>query len=164
MTALFILYALLLFVLPLLWAAFGETQWLLILLRYLPGIVLLTPLPLFLLLLRDRRAIIAGAGIGIIGIFYFMGLELPGRSSTGETLKVMSYNIRAGLGGPDQIAQYLVDSQMDLIALQEARAPLADPKADPVPIILERMVGYEMARGGSRGELVLLSRRKNGPQ
>jgi hypothetical protein len=147
--AVFVFYALFLGALPLLWGVYGESHWLLNLLRYLPGLVLLIPLPVLVLLLRDKKAVLAGAVVGIFGIFYFLGFELPGRSSEGGTLTVMSYNIRAGLGGPESIAKFLADSDTDLVALQEARAPLADSTADPVPAIVERMTGYEMARGGS---------------
>jgi endonuclease/exonuclease/phosphatase family metal-dependent hydrolase len=105
-----------------------------------------------------RQNLVAGLVAGLLGVFFFMGLELPARSKEGANLKVMSYNIRAGLGGPKEISEYLAESGIEIVALQEARAPLADPKADPVPTISEGLEGFSLARGGSRGELVVLSR------
>lgn len=153
-----IAYLVVLAFLPVLWSVYGETQWLLILLRYLPGFILLAPIPILVLMAWNKKAVAAGLVAGLLGVFYFMGLELPARSKDGPNLRVMSYNIRAGLGGPEAIAEYLADSGIEVIALQEARAPLADPKADPVPTISDGLDGYSLARGGSRGELVVLSR------
>ena len=70
----------------------------------------------------------------------------------------MTFNIRAGLGGPKAIGEFLKEQNVDVIALQEARAPLSNPSADPIPEIQKSLKGYSMARGGLRGELVLLSR------
>lgn len=126
--------------------------------RYLPGVVLLAPVPVFVLMAWNKKALLAGLGACLLGLFYLMGLELPGRSKDGSDFVVMSYNIRAGLGGPKKIAQYLGESGVEIVALQEARAPLADQQADPVPTIAETLRDFSMARGGSRGELVVFSR------
>lgn len=149
-------YLLALLVLSILWEVCGETQWLLILLRYLPGFVLMLPLPVLVLAAWNKKALLAGVLAGILGVFYFLGFEVPGRAKDGANLTVMSYNIRAGLGGPKTIAEYLLDADVDIIALQEARAPLANSEADPVPPISSTMKSYLTARGGIRGELVIL--------
>lgn len=147
-----------LFLLPILWWALGERHWPLILLRYMPSVMFLTPLPVLLLAIRKRWVWLAGVALTVFVAIFYMGLEVPGRAREGGSLSVMTYNIRAGLGGPEKIGAHLLEQNVDIIGLQEARAPLADPKADPVPALSENLQGYQMARGGSRGELVSYSR------
>ena len=152
------LYALALLSLPVFWSVLGERHWPLILLRYLPGGLSLLPIPFFLLFVRDRRTWIASLALMGFCAFTFMGLQLNlGGSEQGE-LSVLSYNIRAGLGGPEEIASFLKSGDFDLIGLQEMRAPMIDKDADPLPVLEEALPDYQVARGGKRGELAIFSR------
>lgn len=144
--------------LPLLWWKLGERFWPLILLRYAPPVLFLLPILLLLLTQRDRRVWAGGALLGLFCLFILMDCQLPLRSRAGGGLSVISYNIRAGLAGPRDIAEYLASRNADIICLQEARAPLSNPKVDPIDEISQRLQGYHMARGGKRGELVIYSR------
>lgn len=155
---LFSLYGIGLLSLPVLWWGLGERHWPLILLRYLPGGLSLIPIPVFLLLLRDRRATLAGFCLSLFCLFAFMDLQLPFRRKGAGDLTFVSYNIQAGLGGAAQLGTYFKDGDFDIIGLQEARAPLKDPKADPIPTVATFLPDYQIARGGIRGELVVLSK------
>ncbi len=151
-------YAFLLLLLPVLWTMFGENYWPLILLRYAPGVIFLVPLLPLMAMARDRIA----WGFAAVSVFLvvsnLMGLQARIGPTTPGEFSAMTFNIRAGLGGPKEIGEFLKRQSVDVIALQEARAPMSDLKADPMTAIQDSLEGYSMARGGLRSELVLLSR------
>ena len=146
-------------ILPLLWLLTGERQWFLILCQYAPpALYALAWLKLVGLaaLCRPRRA-----WLGLIPpLIWFLLFLLPFRWHQPETgdFSVLTWNIQAGLSGPEKIAQILAEQKVDVIALQEARIPSAQPGGvDPLPAILTALK-CQVARGGERGELVILSR------
>ena len=153
-----VLYALALLSLPILWSAFGERHELLILLRYMPAAALFVPIVVLLLPERDPRVWLASTLLLCWMAFYFLGLELPFRAKEESSLSVMTYNIKAGLEGPQELGRYLAEQKVDIICLQEARPPVAKPDVDPVDAIVAALPDYQMARGGIRGELVILSK------
>lgn len=145
--------------LPLLWRAFGEHQWFLVLCQYAPpALYALAWLKLAGLaaVSRPRRA-----WLGLIPpILWMLFVLLPWRTHRPQSgdFSVLSWNIQAGLSGPEKIAQILAQQNVDAIALQECRIPSAQPGGvDPLPAILTAL-NYQVARGGERGELVTLSR------
>lgn len=160
----YVTYALALLLLPLLWSRFGERQWLLIGLAYAPGILYLFPLlPLFAsaALLKIRPLLFPSLLLLTLVFFGRMDFQFPrqGQSQGDKSLSVLSYNVRAGLGGREEITAYLKEQWSDLIGLQECRQPLDRRFQDPTPAILADMKSdYHFARGGHRGELVSLSR------
>lgn len=151
-----------LFVLPILWIAFADSHWLLILLRFAPPLAYLAVLVLVssAAMLYKVRYFWHGAAAGFIFVLtYYMGFQLHfSQEQTTVRLSVMSFNIHAGTGGEDAIGSFLASSGCDIIGLQEARKPLVVNLPDPVPKIRTMLPGYSLARGGSRGELVTLSR------
>lgn len=145
--------------LPVFWHLAGERQWFLTLCQYAPpALYALAWLQLVGLaaLGRPRRA-----WLGLLPpLLWLLFVLLPFRTHRPETgdFSVLSWNIQAGLSGPEKIAQILADTKVDVIALQEARVPSAQPGGvDPVPAILSALK-CGVARGGERGELVILSR------
>lgn len=145
--------------LPLLWQMAGEHEWFLVLCQYAPPVLYaLAWLKLVGLaaLSRPRRA-----WLGLLPpLLWFVLVLLPFRTHKSETgdFSVLSWNIQAGLSGPEKIAQVLAETKADVIALQEARVPSAQPGGvDPLPAILKAL-NCQVARGGERGELVILSR------
>lgn len=162
------LYALALLALWLMWLRYGERHWLLIGLCYAPPLLYAAPLvPLFgaALLLGNKRLLLPSVlltGAVLAGPFDF---QLPrlGTPTGSTSLKVLSYNVRAGLGGDgkgasEKVAAYLKESGADLIGLQESRQPMDQKFSDPTPTITAALSGYHVARGGHRQELVNLSR------
>jgi len=145
--------------LPLLWRVAGERQWFLLLCQYAPPYLYLFAwlmLALLAALSRPRRA-----WLGLVPpALWLVMLLLPfhfQRGHAGE-FSVLSWNIQAGLSGPDKIADLLKQSNADVVALQEARVPSAQPGGvDPLPVILSKWQ-RQVARGGERGELVVLTR------
>lgn len=146
-------------VLPLLWRVAGERQWFLLLCQYAPPCLYLLALLMVALLAalcRPRRA-----WLGLLApLLWLVMLLLPfhfQRGRAGE-FSAMSWNIQAGLSGPDKIADLLKEQGADVVCLQEARVPSAQPGGlDPVPVILTKWP-RQVARGGERGELVVLTR------
>lgn len=145
--------------LPLLWRAAGERQWFLLLCQYAPPyLYLLAWLMLALLaaLTRPRRA-----WLGLLPpLLWFLLVLLPFHVQRGRNgqFSALSWNIQAGLSGPDKIANLLKESNADVVALQEVRVPLGQPGAvDPLTTILTRWP-RQVARGGAGGELVVLTR------
>lgn len=155
-----LLYAVLLLLLTILWSVFGEQYWPLILLRYMPAGVLLVPLVGFLLIERDPRVWLASTLLVGWVTVSFLGFELPFRAKerSPHSISVMTYNIKAGLEGPEELGRYLAEQEIDIICLQEARPAVARPEVDPVDDILAALPDYQIARGGIRGELVILSK------
>lgn len=144
--------------LPLLWQLAGERNWFLILCQYAPpALYALAWLKLAGLaaVSRPRRA-----WLGLIpSLLWFLLVLLPFRTHRPETgdFSVLCWNIQAGLSGPEKIAQILSEQKVDVIALQEARVPSARPGGvDPVPVLLGALK-CQVARGGERGELVVLT-------
>lgn len=144
--------------LPLLWQVAGERNWFLILCQYAPPVLYgLAWLKLAGLaaLTRPRRA-----WLGLVpSLLWFVLVLLPFRTHRPDTgdFSVLCWNIQAGLSGPEKIAQILAEQKVDVIALQEARVPSAKPGGvDPVPALLTALK-CQVARGGERGELVVLT-------
>lgn len=145
---------------PLLWRLAGERFWLLILFQYAPGWLFLAAWLLLLLFglgLRPRRG-----WLGLLPAIFWLPYELlPYRFSSiapGSGLRVLTYNIQAGLHGPQPLGAWLAEQKLDVICLQEARKPMAQAGPDPVPILQAALPGYSLARGGQRGELAVLAR------
>jgi len=151
-------YALFLCLLPILWLTLGERYWPLVLLSYMPGVVLIVPIPFLLLGVTEMRVRFAGGLVLLFAVVNFMGMELPGRGCPNGPISVMTYNIRAGLGGAEEVARFMRDQELEILALQEARAPLSKPESDPVKVLTSELERYQLARGGIRDELVLYSR------
>ena len=164
--ALTVMYALAVLLIQVVLWRWGERHWLLVLFCYAPPVLYLVPLlPLLLAAaaLKMRGLALALFFVAAFIIFGPMDFRIP-RPGGGEgTLKVLSYNVRAGLGGNgqgagEQVADFLHDSGADLIGLQECRQPMDKHFTDPTPVILEQMKGFHSVRGGHRGELLTLSR------
>ena len=157
-------YGLFLLLLPLLWARVGERHWLLIGLAYAPGVLYLLPLlPLVIAaaFFKAPKLLAASLVMTLVVVFGYMDFQWAGSEQPkGERqLSVLSYNVRAGLGGKEEIADYLRSQGSDLVGLQECRQPLDRRFQDPTPEILAELKDdYHFARGGHRGELVSLSR------
>jgi endonuclease/exonuclease/phosphatase (EEP) superfamily protein YafD len=146
-------------VLPLLWWVAGERQWFLILCQYAPPVLYFAAwlkLVILAALIRPQRAI-----LGLLPpLLWLLLVLIPFRLHSGGQgdFSALSWNIQAGLSGPEKIAGLLAENKADIIALQEARLPMAQPGGvDPVPVLLQRNK-LNVARGGERGELVILSR------
>ncbi|MFN8610170.1 MAG: endonuclease/exonuclease/phosphatase family protein [Vulcanimicrobiota bacterium] len=145
--------------LPLLWRLTAERQWLLVLCQYSP------PLLYFLAWLKlAGLAALARPRRAFWGLFppllWLLLVIAPFQMHKGQAgdFSALSWNIQAGLSGPDKIAELLAGTGADIVALQEARVPSAQPGGvDPVPALLQRNK-LNIARGGERGELVILSR------
>ncbi|MBI3925233.1 MAG: endonuclease/exonuclease/phosphatase family protein [Armatimonadetes bacterium] len=154
-------YLVLLLALPLAWAIWGEAHWLLVLPRYAPPLLYLA---FFLALAACARlARVKHLGPGFLGglvllLIAYLGFSIPQQSRPSGDFAVLSFNIRAGLGGIDPLSAFLRETDCDVIGLQEARKPVAAAGPDPVPLLAQAMPGYELARGGERGELAILSR------
>ena len=151
-----------LLLLRVLWEMIGESHWLLVLTRFAPAPAYFGVL--FLIFLFDfvlrRSKSLAPAALSFIFITAVVGSPVLslGAETAAPELTAVSYNVRAGLAGGEKIGNYLDRQKADIICLQEARAPLAAPKKDPVPILTRQLKGYRRARGGSRGELVTYSK------
>lgn len=160
----YLFYAAVLLILPLLWWRFGERHWLLIGLAYAPPILYALPaVPLFIAAaaLKLRKLILPSIALILFVLWGRMDFQLPraGQPTGDNTLSVLSYNVKAGLEGPDEIAKYLEEQGSDLIGLQECRQPIDRRFHDPTPTILAKLEkSYHSARGGHRGELLSLSR------
>ncbi|GMU56308.1 MAG: hypothetical protein AMXMBFR33_54540 [Candidatus Xenobia bacterium] len=151
MTRLLWAYLGLLLLLPCLWAWLGERHWLLVLLRYLPAVCYLVPLLLILLVRRPLPpALVLLTLLVYLGLYSGLALNWP---RSGQ-LKVLTWNIHAGVDGLKQVQETLLSQAADIVLLQEARRP-ARGGEDPLPRLTE---GYHFARGGSAGELAILSR------
>jgi vancomycin resistance protein VanJ len=70
----------------------------------------------------------------------------------------VTWNIHAGLAGADAVARAMHATEADIFLLQEARKPLRGGLPDPAPGIVQAFLGWHSARGGSAGELLILSR------
>ncbi|MGE0495193.1 MAG: endonuclease/exonuclease/phosphatase family protein [Vulcanimicrobiota bacterium] len=157
-TALLLGYAGGLCLIPVYFRLVPERHWVTVLPCYAPPLVWLAPLPLLAGLawwLKVRPALIASALV--LPLLLASGLQLSAPARPGS-LRAISYNIQAGLGGPARLADYLLKHSPDIIALQEARTPIAPGHPDPVPILAERLVGYQLVRGGIRDELAIFTR------
>ena len=160
----YLFYAAVLLILPLLWWRFGERHWLLIGLAYAPPILYALPaVPLFIaaVALKLRKLILPSIALILFVLWGRMDFQLPraGQPTGDNALSVLSYNVKAGLEGPDEIAKYLEEQGSDLIGLQECRQPIDRRFHDPTPTILAKLEkSYHSARGGHRGELLSLSR------
>lgn len=165
-TALTILYALAVLLVQVVLWCWAERQWLLILSCYAPPVLYLVPLlPLVLaaVALKMRELGLAICALALFIVFGPMDFRISGPGGGEGALKVLSYNVRAGLGGDglgagEEVADFLRDSGADLVGLQECRRPMDKHFTDPTPVILERMKGFHSVRGGDRGELLALSR------
>lgn len=152
------LYAVALLLLPILWSVWGERYAPLILLRYMPAVAFLAPFALFLLPERNPRVWLGSMVFLCWMSVSYLGFEMPFRSGERSALSVMTYNIKAGLEGPEDLGSFLAEQDVDVICLQEARPPIAKPDIDPVNAIAAALPKHKMARGGIRGELVILSK------
>lgn len=151
-------YALFLCLLPILRLTLGERFWPLVLLSYMPGVALIVPIPFLLLGITEKRVRFAGVLVLFFAVVNFMGMELPGRGCPNGPISVMTYNIRAGLGGAEEIARFMKEQELEILALQEARPPISNPESDPIEVLTAELERYQLARGGIRDELVLYSR------
>lgn len=78
-----------------------------------------------------------------------------GHNASGS-LRVATFNVRAGTLGAEALGPLLQSVKPDVILLQECRVPLKGGP-DPLPAILRSFPGWHSARGGERGELAILS-------
>ncbi|MEW6278696.1 MAG: endonuclease/exonuclease/phosphatase family protein [Candidatus Eremiobacterota bacterium] len=131
-----------------------EDHWLPILARYLPPLTWGLMLALLLALFRlTRTPILVLPTLVCLALWLAVsGFQL--RPSRPGSLRVMTWNIHAGLAGPERIGAFLAASGCDLILLQEARRP-ARGGPDPVPALRAALPCHDIARSG---ELVILSR------
>lgn len=135
-----------------------ERHWLVILFAWAPPILYLL---LWLLVstldivTRRRRAAPPGLLSGLLVLFGFSGLCWHLAPRPTATLSALTLNIRAGLGGPEDIGRYLSAQKVDVIAMQEARVPSATRGPDPTPLVLAQMEGWHIVRGGRKNELVI---------
>lgn len=160
------LYSLAVLLISLLLWRWGERHWLLIGLCYAPPVLYLAPLvPLLAaaVALKMRLMVLPLAALTAFIVAGPMDFCVPGPGGAKGGFTVLSYNVRAGLGGDGKgaapaVAEFLSGSGADLIGLQECRQPIDTRFTDPTPEILERMSGFHSVRGGHRGELLVLSR------
>lgn len=143
---------------PIYFRVLGERHWVTVLPCYAPPLVWLAPLPFLAGLawwLKVRPALIGPALL--LPLLFASGLQLSAPARPGQ-VRAISYNIQAGLGGPSGLADYLLQNPADIIALQEARTPIAAGHPDPVPLLAERLERYRLVRGGIRDELAIFTR------
>ena len=139
-----------------------ETVWFLILFRYAPPILfvlLWLAVSILDFVANGKKALPASLVSGVLVLLFFLNISLPWQRVSGEAdLVAVSYNIQAGLGGPEKVANFLREQKADVLCLQEARPPVVNPDVDPAPILAKELNDYYHARGGVKGELLTLTR------
>lgn len=109
---------------------------------------------LALLALRARR----GLALVLVGAFVTSVYFDWGWGGAGEkTVRVATFNCRAGTLGVEQLGPLLQSVGPDVILLQECRVPVRKGP-DPLPVIRKSFPEWSFVRGGERGELAILSR------
>lgn len=104
----------------------GEDWWLTAALLYLPRVVFLLPLVLFvpavLWPLKRPRLLWTQAAALVLCVFPLMGFVLPwsAPSAEGPTLKVVSFNVNSYYGGVEGLMSSITRAEADLVVLQEA--------------------------------------------
>ncbi len=126
----------------------GERQWLLSLLLFVPPQILLLPLVLLVplaLLVRPSLCLWLAGAAGLVVFGYMTFRWTPNVFPDSHTLTVITHNV--GQGNRAQFAKFLADEQPDVLLLQDAQ---------------HRAPGLQIAFPGStvesRGEFVIVSR------
>ncbi len=131
----------------------AERHWFTTFITYIPQHPFGIPtaaLLLWSILRRDRRALTLNAAAALFFLFALMGFNIPWRSLTrpsGTPVRVMTYNIHHGSHGADEIAKAIVNSNADIVCLQEANANTRWPR-DPLPQLAKRLPDWHLASGG----------------
>jgi endonuclease/exonuclease/phosphatase (EEP) superfamily protein YafD len=103
----------------------GERWWVTGVGLYLPRFILAVPLPLIAVaigLARLHRLFWTQVFAALLLLFPLMGFVLPRparRSADGPVLRVLSYNINAGLGGIERVVAEINEQSPDVVLLQE---------------------------------------------
>jgi vancomycin resistance protein VanJ len=103
----------------------GEAWWVSTVGLYLPRVGFALPLPFIagaLRLFRMRRLLWLQALSALVILFPLMGLVLPRPTSTARgapTLRVLSFNVNAGYGGPELVVDEINRYAPDIVLLQE---------------------------------------------
>jgi endonuclease/exonuclease/phosphatase (EEP) superfamily protein YafD len=103
----------------------GESWWITTIGLYLPRLVLGFPLPIVsvaLLALRMWRWVGTQAVAALVLLFPIMGFGLPwphGSDANAPRLRVLSYNVNSGFGGPEAIVEEIDRYSPDVVLLQE---------------------------------------------
>ncbi len=103
------------------------------------------PLRLSLLLIV---ALVTASGIGFLVVDARAPASAPATPPPGR-LRVVTYNIRAGLGGLDDVASDLASLTPDLVALQEVERNIPRSRSRDQAGFLGRELGFEWAFAGS---------------
>lgn len=144
---------------------FHEKNWLSAFLYYIPQVLFLI-IPVVLVIASIIMKQWQEAAINVLTMIFvllelmgfYIHLPFSGINKSDHRLKVITYNIEAGKGGPEEIGGYLGETDADIIFLQEAWAAPGKKGTDPLPVILKRLKGYHHARGGDGGELAIISK------
>lgn len=108
---------------------------------------------------RFRSVIITQIAAGIFWFAAFSGFCFPlhlktqPEYSAPQKIKAMTYNIRSGSLGINEVVATIAAQNPDILILQEAWAH--DARRDPVPIIQARLKNYQQAR---HQQLVIFSK------
>jgi endonuclease/exonuclease/phosphatase (EEP) superfamily protein YafD len=102
----------------------GEAWWVSTVGLYLPRVGFALPLPILavaLRILRMHRLLWLQAISGLVILFPLMGLVLPRPTSAehAPTLRVLSFNVNAGYGGPELVVDEIDRYAPDIVMLQE---------------------------------------------
>ena len=130
-----------------------ERFWPVMFLVIAPPIIFLIPALLLFAIgwkRRFRSVIITQIAAGIFWFAAFSGFcflnyfATRAEYSAAPTIKAMTYNIRSGSLGMDEVIATIVAQTPDILILQEAWPH--DARRDPVPIIQARLKNYQFAR------------------
>ncbi len=142
-------------ILLILWVVEGviaERLRFLVWLTYVPqqpfGIPLLILLP-WSVLARRWRLFLANITVAAAFLLTFLGFNIPFGSaghSASSPFRLMTLNTRVGINGVDKIVRLVESESPDILCLQETRGWRGNP--DPLPPILRRLPGWNMARAG----------------
>lgn len=155
------IYLVFLVALQIMWDYENQLDRYFIFLLYMPRIFLI-PVPVFLLFLSvtfgRRKSII----LNLIACGFIMLVMLNpvmgegGKGPEGSEIRVLTYNIRNGECGWEEIAGFLMRSRADIIFLQEASD--MDGKSNNKSNMAELLNFYYYIRGGESREMTILSR------
>lgn len=130
----------------------GERRWWSTFITYMPQQPLLIPTVLLLAIAMIKKRWLAAwwnLPALLIGIFALLGFNIPlhRSASSGDTLRVMTWNIHHASGGLSGITSTIISENPDIVCLQEAEElPPAFPQSFP---------GWSMMKNG---ETAILSR------
>ncbi len=130
----------------------GERYWLTASIARVPQPLGLPVVVMLVWALASRRRRIVWLNI-LVAVFYaftLLGVNVPlhrGRSQSSDSIRVMSFNVRQGAFGAQQLARVISEQAPDILCLQEVD-PL-DKWGDPLPDLKKLLPGgWHLARCG----------------